>query len=220
MTHWTAAPGADYDAEENPAVAAPRTGPTSTIRGALIAGFAVVFVLWGASGYELFRSLREVDRRLEASRDDFQRGQDVLTTVRTNVLLGSVYLRDALIDRTPSSYDDYRAALLKIRDDVDRILRGVAHAKARRRQTVARHEILRERLARFERRGRFRRTDDGLLLSREQIDDTATERHLRSDHGEINGLPGRDGEQLRWIALVRRKTPRDLRDPGVARNAQ
>ena len=48
MTHWTASPGADYDADENPAVAAARTGPTSTIRGALTAGFAVVFVLWGA----------------------------------------------------------------------------------------------------------------------------------------------------------------------------
>ena len=40
---------------------------------------------------------------------DFQRGQDVLTTVRTNVLLGSIYLRDALIDRTPASQEDYRA---------------------------------------------------------------------------------------------------------------
>ena len=99
-----------------------RIGPTSTIRGALTAGFAVVFVLWGASGYELVRSLREVDRRLEASRSDFQRGQDVLATVRTNVLLGSIYLRDALIDRTPASYDDYRTALLKIRDDVERVL--------------------------------------------------------------------------------------------------
>jgi len=36
-------------------------------------------------------------------RQDFQRGQDVLNTVRTNVLLGSIYLRDALIDRTPAS---------------------------------------------------------------------------------------------------------------------
>ena len=89
-----------------------RIGPASTIRGALTAGFAVVFVLWVASGYELVRSLRDVDRRLEASRDDFQRGQDVLTTVRTNVLLGSIYLRDALIDRTPASHEDYRTALL------------------------------------------------------------------------------------------------------------
>src|SRR5687768_7330521 len=118
MTHWTASPEADYAGEEKLPVAPTRIGPTSTIRGALTAGFAVVFVLWGASGYELVRSLREVDRRLEASRIDFQRGQDVLSTVRTNVLLGSIYLRDALIDRTPASDDDYRAALLKIRDDV------------------------------------------------------------------------------------------------------
>ena len=122
MSHWTGSPEPDYDAGKKSAVVPARTGPTSTIRGALTAGFAVVFALWGASGYELVRSLREVDRRLEASRIDFQRGQDVLSTVRTNVLLGSIYLRDALIDRTPASDDDYRAALLKIRDDVDRVL--------------------------------------------------------------------------------------------------
>jgi signal transduction histidine kinase len=122
LTNWTKPPATDYDAGEDPVVPSARIRPASTIRGALIAGFAVVFAIWVASGYELVRSMREVDRRLEASRNDFQRGQDVLTTVRTNVLLGSIYLRDALIDRTPASYDDYRMALLKIRDDVDRVL--------------------------------------------------------------------------------------------------
>jgi signal transduction histidine kinase len=112
----------DYDAQEEPIVASARTGPASTIRGALTAGFAVVFVLWVASGYELVRSLRDVDRRLEASRQDFQRGQDVLNTVRANVLLGSIYLRDALIDRTPASQEDYRDALQQIREEVDRVL--------------------------------------------------------------------------------------------------
>ena len=112
----------DYDAQEEPVVAPARTGPASTIRGALTAGFAVVFAVWVASGYELVRSLREVDRRLEASRQDFQRGQDVLNTVRTNVLLGSIYLRDALIDRTPASQEDYRRALEQIREEVDRVL--------------------------------------------------------------------------------------------------
>jgi signal transduction histidine kinase len=93
-----------------------------TIRGALTAGFAVLFAVWGASGYELVRTLREVSRSLDASRDDFQRGQEVLTTIRTNVLLGSIYLRDALIDRETASDDDYRTALVKIREDVDRVL--------------------------------------------------------------------------------------------------
>jgi signal transduction histidine kinase len=122
LTRWTALPGADYDVEKEPVVASSRSGPASTIRGALIAGFAVVFGLWVASGYELVRSLRDVDRRLEASRADFQRGQDVLTAVRTNVLLGSIYLRDALIDRTPESHEDYRSALLMAREEVDRVL--------------------------------------------------------------------------------------------------
>jgi signal transduction histidine kinase len=122
LTNWTRPSSPDYDAHEEPLVPSVRVGPVSTIRGALIAGFAVVFAIWVASGYELVRSMREVDGRLEASRNDYQRGQDVLATVRTNVLLGSIYLRDALIDRTPASYDDYRTALLKIRDDVDEVL--------------------------------------------------------------------------------------------------
>ena len=122
MTNWTRSTNGRYHAYEESAVPSARISPASSIRGALIAGFAVVFTLWVASGYELVRSLREADRRLEASRTDFQRGQDVLTTIRTNVLLGSVYLRDALIDRTPASDDDYRAELLKIREDVERVL--------------------------------------------------------------------------------------------------
>jgi signal transduction histidine kinase len=121
-SRWIPSTGADYDADVAPAVPRARASPASTIRGALTAGFAVVFVLWGASGYELVRSLRDVDRRLEASRDDFQRGHEVLATVRTSVLLGSIYLRDALIDRTPASYDHYRTALLRVRDDVEQVL--------------------------------------------------------------------------------------------------
>jgi signal transduction histidine kinase len=122
LPRWTAQRGAGYDAQEEPGVPPARIGPASTIRGALIAGFAVVFVLWVASGYELVRSLRDVDRRLQASRETFQRGQEVLTAVRTNVLLGSIYLRDALIDRAPESHEDYRRALLQIRADVERVL--------------------------------------------------------------------------------------------------
>lgn len=122
--HWTPAPGADYDRREEHILtpASPRVRPTSTIRGALIAGFAVVFALWLISGYELVRSLREVDRRVAEGRDAFQRGQEVLTAVRTSVLLGSIYLRDALIDANPARREYYRNELIQIRNDVERVL--------------------------------------------------------------------------------------------------
>ena len=37
--------------------------PPSPIRGALIAGFGVVFALWLASGYQLVMSIRETEGR-------------------------------------------------------------------------------------------------------------------------------------------------------------
>lgn len=82
----------------------------------------MVFALWLISGYELVRSLRDVDQRVSAGRDAFQRGQDVLTAVRTSVLLGSIYLRDALIDLTPANLEYYRNELIRVRADVERVL--------------------------------------------------------------------------------------------------
>lgn len=96
--------------------------PTSTIRGALIAGFATVFGLWLLSGYELVRTLRDVEQRVTAVHDSFLRGEQVLNTVRTSVLLGSIYLRDALIDNASPARGYYRDELNQIRAGVERIL--------------------------------------------------------------------------------------------------
>lgn len=93
---------------------------TSTIRGALIAGFAVVFALWLVSGWELVRSVRELEHRVTAVQETAFRGNQVLTTIRTSVLLGSIYLRDALIDTPSREY--YRNELNRIRDEVERVL--------------------------------------------------------------------------------------------------
>jgi signal transduction histidine kinase len=105
-----------------------RTVPTSarqvrsTIRGALVAGFAVVFALWVFSGYELVRSLRDVERRVGEVHRSVMRGEQVLSTVRTSVLLGSIYLRDALIDTALPTRDYYREELIRIRTDIERQL--------------------------------------------------------------------------------------------------
>ena len=93
-----------------------------TIRGALVVGFAIVFGLWLLSGYELVRSLRDVERRVTDVHDSMLRGEQVLDTVRTSVLLGSIYLRDALIDTGSPSREYYREELDKIRADVERVL--------------------------------------------------------------------------------------------------
>ena len=122
---WTGAPPGRYD----PLVASlpparRHVRPISTIRGALGAGFAVVFGLWVLSGYELIRSLNEVEQRVTEMQDAFQRGVQARATVRTNVLLGSIYLRDALIDSGAISREHYRREIQHIRGEIERLLDG------------------------------------------------------------------------------------------------
>jgi signal transduction histidine kinase len=88
----------------------------------LIAGFAVVFGLWVLSGYELVRRLAALEQRTTAEHDAALSGARVLTTIRTNVLLGSVYLRDAIIDNRSMSADYYRQELNRIRREVEQLL--------------------------------------------------------------------------------------------------
>jgi signal transduction histidine kinase len=94
----------------------------SPIRAALIAGFAVVFALWLVSGYELVRNIRDVEQRMAAARQTFLRGEEALTKVSTNVLLGSIYLRDALMTPTTEVRQHSRQELLRLRSAVDRAL--------------------------------------------------------------------------------------------------
>jgi signal transduction histidine kinase len=99
-----------------------RIRPTSSIRGVLIVGFAVVFGLWVLSGYELVRRLAALEQRTAAEHAAALRASRLLITIRTNVLLGSIYLRDAIIDNRSMSVDSYRQELNKIRGEVDRLL--------------------------------------------------------------------------------------------------
>jgi hypothetical protein len=68
------------------------------IRAALLAGFAIVFALWLLWAYQLVRSLQEIEQNVSDVHESYVRGEQTLSKIRTNVLLGSIYLRDALID--------------------------------------------------------------------------------------------------------------------------
>jgi signal transduction histidine kinase len=92
--------------------------PPSTIRGALVAGFVAVFALWTFSGYDLVRGLAQLETRVAEARTSFIRGEQVLSTIRTSVLLGSVYLRDALVDSGAITRQYYRDELKQIRNDI------------------------------------------------------------------------------------------------------
>jgi signal transduction histidine kinase len=91
----------------------------SSIRTALLAGFVAVFGLWLISGYELLLSVRDVESRVNMLHGSFMRGEQTLSTVRTNVLLGSIYLRDALVDTGSVTRQFYRDELDQIRAEIE-----------------------------------------------------------------------------------------------------
>lgn len=101
---------------------APIAPPAHTSRPAMLAGFAVVFGLWMISGEELLRNNTDVNRQVEESRAAFQRGQDALAAVHTGVLMGSIYLRDALIDPSLASREYYRQEVIRTRNSVERVM--------------------------------------------------------------------------------------------------
>ncbi|HEX6974723.1 MAG TPA: hypothetical protein VF147_09990, partial [Vicinamibacterales bacterium] len=70
----------------------------STIRAAVIAGFALVAGIWIFAGYYFTGRMAELERRSSDINARYTRAQDLLTAVRNDVLMGSVYVRDALLD--------------------------------------------------------------------------------------------------------------------------
>ena len=93
-----------------------------SVRAALLVGFAVVFALWLLWGYQLVRSLVQIQQNVTSVHESYVRGDQTLSKVRTNVLLGSIYLRDALIDGADARHDTYRTELTRLRTEVDDLL--------------------------------------------------------------------------------------------------
>ena len=63
-------------------------------------------------------------RSVASVHEQYVRGEQTLSRVRTNVLLGSIYLRDALIDTAASHRDEYRAELARLRGTNEQALAG------------------------------------------------------------------------------------------------
>jgi len=92
-----------------------------TIRGVLFAGFGLIFVLWIVSSVDLVRRLVEAEERVSAVNAHVMTADNLLSTIRIQVLLSSIYLRDALLD-APDQASLYRKQLQDTRTAVDRAL--------------------------------------------------------------------------------------------------
>jgi signal transduction histidine kinase len=92
------------------------------IRAALFLGFALIVGIWLFAGYESTRGIADVERQATAINARYMQAQDLLSTVRSQVLLGSVYVRDALLDADPTTASDYRRRLEESYTAVDQAL--------------------------------------------------------------------------------------------------
>jgi signal transduction histidine kinase len=82
-----------------------------TIRAASLLGFGLTLGLWVWAGYQFTQRITDVQRDAAQTSAQYTRAQDLLSTVRAQLLLGSVYVRDALLDPNPQAADEYRRQL-------------------------------------------------------------------------------------------------------------
>lgn len=117
----------------------------SSIRGALVAGFAVLIALWAFAGFELIRSLGDVERRVTAEHAAFARAGDTVSLIRRNVLEASINVRDALIDADAVARESYQGEIRLLRDAIQArmgtYLRDVASVEERGEWTKLRAKL-------------------------------------------------------------------------------
>ncbi len=105
------------------------------IRAALFLGFGLVLGIWLFVGYYFTRRIANLERQAAAINARYMHAQELLSTVRAQVLLGSVDVRDALLDPDPATARDYRRRLedsYKVVDDSLRQYVPVLDSRAER----------------------------------------------------------------------------------------
>jgi hypothetical protein len=84
-------------------------GPT--LKAALFIGFGLIGGIWLFAGDYFTSGMAELERRSAAINTRYMRAQVLLAATRGHVLMGSIYVRDALLDPDSSTSRDYRRQL-------------------------------------------------------------------------------------------------------------
>jgi signal transduction histidine kinase len=78
------------------------------LKNVLAAGFGLTLGLWLLSGYQFAQRIDQLERQATAITRRYSDAQDRLASARQQVLLGSVFVRDALLDPDPRATAGYR----------------------------------------------------------------------------------------------------------------
>jgi signal transduction histidine kinase len=93
-----------------------------TIKAALALGFGLTLGVWLFTGYYFAQRMSAVERESEAIRTRYMRAQELLSQIGAQLLLSSVYVRDALLDPDAGSMPKHRQRLADTYDGLDRAL--------------------------------------------------------------------------------------------------
>lgn len=96
--------------------------PRLRIRGVLLVGFLTILALWLVFGYNLGQRLTDLESRSSTIHARVAQSDELLLTVAAEVLLGTVYVRDALIDTGAEATSFYRQELQNSRSEIERVL--------------------------------------------------------------------------------------------------
>jgi signal transduction histidine kinase len=93
-----------------------------TIQAALFIGIALVVVLWGYTGYEFTMRMAAVEEESARVTARYLEAQEHLTMIRSQVLVASVYVRDALLETDRSLLRRYESQIAETYQRIDAAL--------------------------------------------------------------------------------------------------
>jgi signal transduction histidine kinase len=134
-----------------------------TIQAALFSGFALVVVLWGYTGYEFTSRMAAVEDESAQVTVRYLEAQEHLTMIRSQVLVASVYVRDALLETDRGLIPRYESQIEDTYARIDAALReyepvidspaGLAQVERLRREVDGFRQMTAQVLARSKQGG-------------------------------------------------------------------
>jgi signal transduction histidine kinase len=92
------------------------------VKSVVVVGFGLILGLWLLVGYQVTERLTAMERQAADISTSHMLSQELLTAVRTQVLLGSVQVRDALLDDSPGAAGVYEREIETTYRSVDALL--------------------------------------------------------------------------------------------------
>ena len=94
-----------------------------TIQVALVLAFALIVGLWGYTGYEFTSRMAAVEEQSADVTARYLEAQESLTTIRSQLLVASVHIRDALLEPDVTLIPRYERQMTDNYESIDLVLR-------------------------------------------------------------------------------------------------